>query len=127
VKGDEVPLSEHEQNSLRQLAQALAAEDPKLADTLRGTSRRFIHRRVAALAGLGFIVGLAALIGGMEVGWIVSVLGFIAMLASTIIALLSWREVEVDTPQGPSPSAAARSAFIDMLDERRRHHPEDEK
>ena len=58
-------LSEEEQRLLEQMEAALAAEDPKLVNTLRGTGVRKVHRRRAAVAGVGFFVGLALLIAGM--------------------------------------------------------------
>ena len=87
-------LSEHEQRLLEQLEAALAADDPKLAHTLRGSRARSLHRRRAALAGVGFVVGLAALVVGMQFTWVISVLGFVIMLASTVLAISAWRHVE---------------------------------
>ena len=58
-------LSEEEQRLLEQMEAALAAEDPKLVNTLRGTGVRKLHRRRAAVAGVGFFVGLALLVVGM--------------------------------------------------------------
>ena len=107
-------LSDKEQRLLEQLEAALAAEDPKLANTLRGTTNRTLHRRRAAIAGLGFVIGLATLIGGMQVAWFVSVIGFLIMLAATVVAISSWRVVETQAPsRGPEPD----SAFTDRLDD----------
>lgn len=94
-------LSEHEQRLLDQLGAALAAEDPKLASTLQGSRARTLHRRRAALGGLGFVVGLTALLAGMQFGWVISVLGFIVMLASTVLAISAWRHVELDAVHEP--------------------------
>lgn len=108
-------LSDKEQRLLEQLEAALAAEDPKLASTLRGTTTRTLHRRRAAIAGLGFVIGLAALIGGMQLSIVVSVIGFVIMLVSTVVAISSWRVVETES-QGRA--ADAPSAYTDRLDER---------
>jgi hypothetical protein len=83
-------LSEKEQELLAQMEAALTAEDPKLASTLRGKTPNAVHRRRAALAAIGFIAGVAILLVGMSVSWMVSVLGFVLMLVSTISALASW-------------------------------------
>ncbi len=107
-------LSDKEQRLLEQLEAALAAEDPKLASTLRGTTARTLHRRRAAIAGLGFVVGLAALIGGMQLSIIVSVIGFVIMLVATVVALSSWRVVESESQRTPDADAA----FTERLDER---------
>jgi uncharacterized membrane protein YphA (DoxX/SURF4 family) len=83
-------LSEKEQELLAQMEAALTAEDPKLASTLRGKTPNAVHRRRAALAAIGFITGVAVLIIGMSFSWVVSVIGFVLMLVSTISALASW-------------------------------------
>lgn len=106
-------LSEQEQRLLEQLEAALAAEDPRLAHTLRGSTTRTLHRRRAALAGLGFLLGLGALVAGMQVGWVVSVLGFVIMLACTVVALGSWRKVDQARVE-PDRSEAFTDRFDDL-------------
>lgn len=120
-------LSEEEQRLLEQMEAALAAEDPKLAHTLRGTRTRRLHRRRAALAGVGFVLGLAALVAGMEFGVVVSVVGFLLMLVSTILALTSWRQIGDDATPGQPPRHPSHdgSDFMDRLEERWRRRQED--
>ena len=60
-------LSDEEQRLLEQMEAALAAEDPKLVNALRGTGVRRVHRRRAAIAGVGFFAGLALLIAGISI------------------------------------------------------------
>ena len=55
-------LSEQEQKRLDQLEASLLADDPKFADTLRGTPQFRVQRRRAALAGVVFVAGLIALV-----------------------------------------------------------------
>lgn len=93
-------LSEKEQELLAQMEAALAAEDPKLASTLRGRTPRAVHRRRATLAAFGFVAGVAVLIGGMSVHWLLSVAGFVLMLASTVLALASWSHVTSERTSG---------------------------
>ena len=62
-------LSEQERKLLEQLEASLKADDPDLADTLSGAGSVRIHRRRATLAGIGFIVGIIALIGGIPLHW----------------------------------------------------------
>lgn len=107
-------LSDKEQKLLEQLEAALAAEDPKLANTLRGTTTRTLHRRRAAIAGLGFALGLGALIGGMQIAWFISVIGFVIMLVATVVAVSSWRVVETQS-HGRHPESD--SAFTDRIDD----------
>ena len=78
-------LSEEERKLLEQLEASLVAEDPKLAETMRGTGQIRIHRKRATLAGLGFVLGLLILVLGVQIHPLVSVAGFVVMLASAIV------------------------------------------
>jgi hypothetical protein len=87
-----VPLSEHEQRLLEQMERALYAEDPKFASQLRGRDPRSNFRRRMVLASLGLVVGVVLLMTGLVAQIIVvSVLGFLAMLASAFFAVTSYR------------------------------------
>jgi hypothetical protein len=93
-----MPLSEHEQRLLEQIERALYAEDPKFASTVRGSKLRKPSRR-RRLQGIAlFAVGLVLLVVGVAVAPlrdlvgavpIVSVVGFLAMLGGTMLALSS--------------------------------------
>jgi hypothetical protein len=122
-----VALSEEEQRLLDQMEAALAAEDPKLVNALRGTGTRRVHRRRAALAGVGFFLGLGLLITGMSTHWLFSVLGFVVMVAAAVIAIYSWPYVGTatdpgrssDRPKAPQPSGPDDSqGFMDKMEER---------
>ena len=82
-------LSDEEQRLLEQMEAALAAEDPKLVNALRGTSVRRVHRRRAALAGVGFFAGLGLLIAGISINPFLSVLGFVIMTSRCPAAIAS--------------------------------------
>jgi hypothetical protein len=91
-----MPLSEHEQRLLEQIERALIAEDPKFASTVRaGRLRRPTRRR--RLQGLVlFVLGLVLLVVGVAVRsiWlsnvpVVSVVGFLVMLAGAVLAVTS--------------------------------------
>ena len=112
-------LSEKEQQLLAQMEAALAAEDPKLAPTLRGNSTRAVHKRRASLAAVGFVVGVALLIAGMSSHWLVSVLGFVVMLAATAVALRSWRHVTPTVTSVPAPESD--QDFLKGLEDKWRH------
>ena len=86
-------LSDEEQRLLEQMEAALAAEDPKLENALRGTGSRRVHRRRAALAGVGFFAGLGLLIAGISTNPFLSVLGFVIMVAAAVTAIYSWQHV----------------------------------
>ena len=125
-------LSDEEEQLLHQMEAALSAEDPKLSHTLSGKGSRRIHRRRAALAGVGFFVGLALLILGMSTNVFFSVLGFVVMLAAAITAIYAWQHVNDapsesggDRPKTPQ-SAPNTQGFMDKMEERWRKRREDE-
>jgi hypothetical protein len=121
-------LSEQERKLLEQLEASLKAEDPQLADTLSGAGQVRIHRRRATLAGIGFVLGIVALIGGIQLHWAVSILGFAIMLASAIVGISSWQRVSGDgggvhaPPRGSggpgSGPSGSNKEFMDKLEER---------
>lgn len=87
-----MPLSEEELRLLEQMERALVAEDPKLASTLRGTALRRNARRRAFVAAGVFLVGVGVLMAGAVMRQtIVGIVGFVVMLGSAYIALVSWR------------------------------------
>lgn len=126
-------LSNEEQRLLEQMEAALAAEDPKLVNALRGTGTRRVHRRRAALAGVGFFVGLVLLVVGLYVsadarGFIaLSVLGFVVMVAAAVTAIYSWQHVGTspELNRGPDRATTAQGSrsmgsqgFMDKMEER---------
>ncbi|MCH5644530.1 MULTISPECIES: DUF3040 domain-containing protein [unclassified Gordonia (in: high G+C Gram-positive bacteria)] len=88
-----MPLSEHEQRMLEQIENALYAEDPKFASSVkrRRLGKASGRRRLQAVAI--FVVGLVLLVGGLVVGIdiggfpIVSLIGFLVMFAAGLFAL----------------------------------------
>ena len=120
-------LSNEEQRLLEQMEAALAAEDPKLVNAMRGSGTRRVHRRRAALAGVGFFVGLVLLVIGMSTYIALSVLGFVVMVGASVVAIYAWQHVgtAADPVRGPSPSktaqgsqAAGNQGFMDKMEER---------
>ena len=143
-----MPLSEEEQRMLEQLEQALAAEDPKFASTLRGSSARSHHRRVAIGSGGVFLLGIVLLMTGVIMPLtIVSVLGFVLMLGGAYFGLTAYRRSSQPEPlyvvgssekpktraKPKSPKATAKSrqprhdpsgSFMERLEERWRRRRE---
>ena len=120
-------LSDEEQRLLEQMEAALAAEDPKLVNALRGTGVRRVHRRRAAIAGVGFFAGLGLLIAGISVNPFLSVLGFMIMVAAAVTAIYSWQHV--GTSADPDSGRRSRQdraglplgdgqGFMDKMEER---------
>src|SRR5699024_8101285 len=89
-----VPLSDHEQRLLEQMEQALLADDPKFATTMRGSDLRKRYRRRAVLAAGVFVLGIVMLMTGAVTQIIaLGVVGFVVMLVSAWYAVTSWRRV----------------------------------
>jgi hypothetical protein len=121
-----VALSDEEQRLLEQMEAALAAEDPKLVNALRGTSVRRVHRRRAAIAGVGFFAGLGLLIAGISINPFLSVLGFVIMVAAAVTAIYSWQHVggNADAAHGRARAKTSQGSradgqgFMDKMEER---------
>ncbi len=136
-----MPLSEEEQRMLEQLEQALAAEDPKFASTLRGSSARSHHRRMAYLSAGVFVLGIVLLMTGVIVPQtIVSVAGFVLMLGGAYFGLTAWRrstqpelyavgspdkaKTRSKTSAKVRPRPATSGSFMERLEERWRRRRE---
>lgn len=114
-------LSEEEQRLLDQMEAALAAEDPRLASTLRG-SQRLWYRRRFAISSIIFVVGIVVLVVGMEVHPAVSVVGFLMMLGAAVVGVTAWREPGSGGGSPPVGGNTRRpeTGFLGRPDDRRR-------
>ncbi|WP_354639681.1 DUF3040 domain-containing protein [Kitasatospora camelliae] len=116
-----MPLSEHEQRLLEQMERALYAEDPKFASALEGTGLRTYTRRRVYQAAVGFVVGVALLMGGMvaQLIW-VSVVGFLVMLGCAVLAVTAWRRGPIGHGAGAGQAAAPRrkAGVMDRMEQR---------
>lgn len=78
-----MPLSDHEQRLLDEIEQALYAEDPKFAASVRAARSRSRTRRSVVLCVLGVIAGLALVLVGLIAQIIaLSVVGFVLVVGS---------------------------------------------
>lgn len=122
-------LSEEEQRRLELLEALLTEDDPKLAHTLRGTSHPVvINGKRLAISIAGFVVGIALLLVGMQWGWVISVIGFVAMFASAAWFVMGRGDDDHSRhePLKPTSYSSTRShrggdsssAFMDRLEER---------
>jgi len=111
-------LTEEERRRLAQLEADLAADAPKFANALRGSGHRWA-RRQTILSALMFFVGLAALVGGMEFHWLISVVGFVVMLGAAVLALRGFEQSDQAAGSGE------RGRDTDRSDDRHRRHPGD--
>lgn len=122
-----MPLSDEEARLLHQLEQSLAAEDPDFASTLRGSKFMAHNRRVALIAALGFVIGLAVMFTGAvsKMTWL-GVLGFLAMVGTAFLFTQAWkrgigREGEITTSSrssGRRPKQKSSGSFVDRMEER---------
>ncbi len=113
-------LSEDEQRLLDELEASLAADDPRLANTLGTRSSYKVHRRRASLAGLLFAIGVALLIGGLSTQiWALGLVGFVAMFAATVIGISAWQKVEgAEKPVTTSTSTCGGRPFMGKMEDR---------
>lgn len=136
-----MPLSEHEQQLLEQMEQALYAEDPKFASQMQGAGARAAARRRMAIGVVGLLVGLALVIAGalLSTIWLGAV-GFALMVAAVAFALTPPRRGKarlgsvqsdgtirrgVAQPSGKRPKTPKAGTFMQRLEERwdrRRDH-----
>jgi hypothetical protein len=87
-----MPLSEHEQRLLDQIEQALYAEDPKFASSVRSARPRNRARTMLALSVVGVLLGLAVVLVGLTANLIlVGVLGFVLIVGSCVAAASALR------------------------------------
>lgn len=128
-----MPLSEHEQRLLDQIEQALYAEDPKWANTVRIRDPRNHYKRRLVKATIGFVIGVVLLMVGVVINLIpLGVGGFVVMLAACLWGLSSWKRMsgfgDGAVPSGgtrPDRRGGHRPTFMQRMEERwRRRHDE---
>jgi hypothetical protein len=121
---DTVPLSEEEMRLLEQMERALVADDPKLASTMRGTTLRAMARRRALIAAVAFVIGVAVLMtGAVTKTPFVGVIGFVVMLGSAYVALVSWRGQSHVGEQAVPPADTTPPPFSVIQGGRRKRAP----
>ena len=87
-----MPLSEHEQRLLDEIEQALYAEDPKFASSVRSARPRNRARTMLALSVVGVLLGLAVVLVGLTANLILlGVLGFVLIVGSCVAAASALR------------------------------------
>jgi hypothetical protein len=133
VKGERqevtVPLSEHEQQLLEQMEQALYAEDPKFASQMQGAGARASARRRLAVGVIGVLAGLALVLVGVNTTMWIGAAGFAVMVGSVAFALAPpRRKAALGTVQpdgsvrrtSPTKSRTSKSggSFMHRIEER---------
>jgi hypothetical protein len=126
-----VPLSDHEQRLLDEIEQALYAEDPKFAASVRSARSRSRTRRSAALCVLGVIAGLALVLVGLVANLVVlSVIGFVLVVAACgfgVQVVRGRRSSDTTSPAAAatSPRAARPTGLKTRMEERLRRRFDD--
>lgn len=119
-----MPLSEHEQRLLNEIEQALYAEDPKFASSVRSARPRSRVRMMLALSVVGVIIGLAVVLFGLTANLIlVGVLGFVLIVGSCVAAASALRGPRTDTAtalNNPQSSASRSNSLRTKMEDRMR-------
>lgn len=120
-----MPLSDHEQRILDEIARNLAEEDPRFAQTVRSATPRSHALRRIRLAALGLVAGLALFITGLFLGEsnviTLGFAGFLVMLASTLAGVRAFRALGnavVLEVREKRQQRTPRRGFRERLDER---------
>ena len=127
-----MPLSEHEQRLLAQMEQALYAEDPKFATSLRAARGRGSRGR-AAIGVLGVLAGIGLVLAGVATTFVaLGVAGFVIMLLGAVLIYSAFgaptpkaAEGDTDIPAAPSSPKPQRSDFMNRMEERWRRRNEE--
>lgn len=117
-----MPLSEHEQRVLDEIAQSLAAEDPKFRVAGKSaTGKAFVVRRIRFAVAL-VILGLAVLVGGVWLDNIpVGVLGFLIMFGGGVLGVMASQAPQLSAvPGGKGKQAQASSNVKNKFEDRLR-------
>lgn len=118
-------LSEEEQRLLDQLEASLTQDDPRLAKSMAAAPSYQVERRRASIAGVFFLVGLVLLAMGISWHPIISVLGFVLMFASTVLALTSWRKVDAASKPARPKRAPQTTPLGERMEDRWRRRTEE--
>lgn len=117
-----MPLSEHEQRLLDEIEQALYAEDPKFASSVRAARRRRRFRSSILLGVAGVLAGLGLVLVGLLANLIVlSVIGFVLLVAGFGYGFQSLRHRNSPAPVAESDirtaprSGSLRSRMEDRM------------
>ena len=125
-----MPLSEHEQQLLEQMEQALYAEDPKFASQMQGAGARASARRRMAIGVVGVVAGLALVLIGVSTTMWIGAGGFALMVGAVAFALTPPRRkaalgtVQPDgsvrraTPTTKSKAPKSAGSFMHRMEER---------
>lgn len=106
-----MPLSEHEQRLLDEIEQALYAEDPKFASSVRAARAHRRLRSSVLLGVVGVLVGLGLVLVGLLANAIaLSVIGFVLFVAAFGYGAQSLRHRGSAAAAPPAPHRGSNKA-----------------
>lgn len=88
-----MPLSEDEQRILQEIEAQLSESDPRLVQQVEETTVYRHGARMIKWGILGFVLGLAVLVGTFAMSLILGVIGFLIMLGSAFLVERNVRRV----------------------------------
>ena len=117
-----MPLSEHEQQVLRQIERQFQAERG-LVRSFEAPSAPADDARSAKRSATGFVLGLLALLISFASSWVVGVIGFIVMVVCAVRFVQAFRrvlaahiaELSSARPEPAGGSAAGGGALLSQL------------
>lgn len=128
-----MPLSEHEQRLLDEIEQALYAEDPKFASSVRSARTPSRVRRAIVIGTLGILAGLGLILVGLLISArsaqlvFVSVLGFVLLVGSAAfeIQTIRNRRAGAGAATGGGSRPAANGTLRARMEDRMRRRFEE--
>ena len=104
-----MPLSDHEQKLLEQIEQALYAEDPKFAASVRSARSRASGRRWIPISALGVLAGLAIVLAALTAKVpALGVVGFVLIVVACTYAAGMLRRGTTSRSGGRATGAAPK-------------------
>jgi hypothetical protein len=114
-----MPLSDHEQRLLDEIEQALYAEDPKFASSVRSARPHNRARSMLALGVFGTLLGLVVVIVGLgvgrSVGTAIGVSGFVLIVGSCAAVVSALRGPRQTDPLSMTPRPSENNAKSNSL------------
>jgi Flp pilus assembly protein TadB len=122
-RGNEMPLSEHEQRLLEEMERSLYHNDADFVATVGARRGRPAYRSIV-LGILLAVVGIAVLVTGVLVqAAIVGILGFVLMFAGVLVAIAPPKQQaasldDVSHKPNTQPRGTSQQGFMDKLNDR---------
>ncbi|MCA1781593.1 MAG: DUF3040 domain-containing protein [Dermatophilaceae bacterium] len=124
-----MPLSDREQQLLKQMERALIEEDPRFATSMRGGPRQARNRRRLAIGIGGVLVGLGVILFGVTTKLVVvGAIGFALMAGAVIYAMTDKKTTLAAVPtkgEEPRPGKPGKprkkkgsSSFMGKMEQR---------